>query len=363
MNRVNVFPEVRRVIIIVLACALAQAGCYRSYFRIAEDDALTDPEMPDFAIDPGTDEWVECHDRTFDVSRGRPDLLILLDRSNSMCPDVGVSYLRPAKNAIRDIVATWGNQIAFGYTFFPSTHCVHGAFMCTPTTDMLVEVASGSGEDIDDALDDTDCCGGTPLADSLDFARRYYDGLDDGRGHHVLLVTDGAPNCNSHLDRFTCVCTDSGTTDCERFEDALNCLDDANAIAAARELSDAGAEVHVLGLAEAAVMWSRVMDDIAEAGGTERAVFVEEPEAIAEAMDGITGDVAPCRFTLVPGEVVDPSAIYFLVDGVEVARDPGHADGWDWVNAWTVDFYGPACETIVAGGASVVTARINCDAP
>lgn len=356
--------EVRRVIIIALACALAQAGCYRSYFRIAEDDALTDPEMPDFAIDPGTDEWEECHDRTFDVSRGRPDLLILLDRSNSMCPDLGPTYLRHAKDAIRDIIGTWGNQIAFGYTFFPSTLCVDmSSFLCTPTIDTAVDVASGNGEAIFEALDDTDCCGGTPLAQSLDFARRYYNGLDDGRGHHVLLVTDGAPNCNAGLDRFSCVCTDSGAADCGRFDDALNCLDDARAIAAAAALHDAGVDVHVLGIAEAAVMWSPVMDDIAEAGGTEHAVLVEEAEAIAEAMDGVTGDVAPCRFTLVPGEVVDPSAIYFLVDGVEVARDPGHADGWDWVNAWTVDFYGPACETIVAGGASVVTARINCDAP
>ena len=80
-------------------------------------------------------------------------------------------------------------------------------------------------------------------------------------------------------------------------------------------------------------------------------------------MDGIAGDVAPCRFELVPGEVVDPSAVYFLVDGVEVPRDPGRTDGWDWVNAWTVDFYGPACDRIVEGGVSVVTARINCEAP
>jgi hypothetical protein len=358
------FPLVHRIIIIVLICALAPAGCYRSYFRIAEDDALTDPEIPDFAIDPGTDEWVECHDRTFDVSRGRPDLLILLDRSNSMCPDVGPTYLGPAKNAIRDIVGTWGNQIAFGYTFFPSTLCVPmSSFLCTPTTDTLVPVQSGTGDDIIDALDDTDCCGGTPLAESLDFVRRYYDDLDDGHAHHLLLVTDGAPNCNSHLDRFSCVCTDSGTTDCERFDDALNCLDDARAVSAAAGLSDAGVTVHVLGLADAAVMWSRVMDDIAEAGGTDLAVLVEEPEAIAEAMDGIAGDVAPCRFTLVPGEVVDPEKVYFLVDGAAVPHDPGHADGWDWVNAWTVDFYGPTCDRIVAGGASVVTARINCDDP
>jgi len=354
----------RRVALIALVCALAQAGCYRSYFRIAEDDALTDPEMPDFAIDPGTDEWVECHDRTFDVSRGRPDLLILLDRSNSMCTDMTrPTYLAAAKDAIEDIVGTWKNQIAFGYTFFPSALCVHGAFMCTPTIDTVVDVSAGSGDAILAALGDTDCCGGTPLADSLDFVRRYYDGLDDGHGHHVLLVTDGAPNCNAHLDRFTCVCTDSGTTSCAEWEDSLNCLDDANAIAAARELADAGVEVHVLGLAEAAVMWSRVMNDIAEAGGTEDAVLAEEPEAIAEAMDGITGDVAPCRFELVPGEVADPAAVYFLVDGVEVPRDPGRVEGWDWVNAWTVDFYGTACERIVEGGVRVVTARINCDGP
>lgn len=356
--------QMARFIILALVGPLLLAGCYRSYYRLAEEDSTTDPELPDFAIDPGTEEWVECHDRTFDVSRGRPELLILLDRSNSMCPDIGPTYLRPAKNAIRDIVETWGNQIAFGYTFFPSTLCVPmSSFLCTPTIDVEVDVSGTSTSAILEALDSTDCCGGTPLAQSLDFVTRYFINLGDDHSQHLLLVTDGAPNCNAHLDRHTCVCTDSGTTDCGRFDDALNCLDDARAVEAAAELSAAGVEVHVLGLADAAVMWSPVMDDLAEAGGTERAVLVEEPEAIAEAMDGIAGDVAPCRFHMMPGEVVDPAKVYFLVDGVEVPYDPGHADGWDWFNAWTVDFYGPTCERIVAGGASTVVARINCEAP
>ncbi|MBW2261431.1 MAG: VWA domain-containing protein [Deltaproteobacteria bacterium] len=281
-----------------------------------------------------------------------------------MCPEFGTSYLRHAKDAVRDILGTWNNQIAFGFAYFPSALCVPmSSFLCTPTVDAAVDVSGSSSAAILDVLGPLDCCGGTPLHGSLDFTRRYYDDLDDGHAHHVLLVTDGAPNCNAGLNRFTCTCTDSGIADCGRFDDALNCLDDARAIEAATELSGAGVQVHVLGLADAAIMWSRVMDDIAEAGGTERAVLVEEAEAIAEAMDGIAGDVAPCRFTLVPGEVADPSAVYFLVDGVEVPRDPGRTDGWDWVNAWTVDFYGPACDRIVEGGVSVVTARINCEAP
>jgi hypothetical protein len=325
---------------------------------------MTDPELPDFNIDPGTDIYEECHDRSFDVSRGRPDVLILLDRSNSMCPDVGPAYLRHAKEAIRQIVEDWQYQITFGYTFFPSRLCVPmSSFVCTPTTSVPVDVERGNYDAILAELDRTDCCGGTPIAQSLEFAGRYFDGLDDGHAHHVLLVTDGAPNCNAGLDRFSCVCTDSGEEDCDRFEDALNCLDDLRTVEEAGALGAAGVPVHVLGLAEAALMWSFVMDDIAEAGGTEQAVLAEEPEAIAEAMDEIAGDVAPCRFELVPGEVADPDAVHFFVDGAAVPRDPTRVNGWDWVNAWTVDFYGSACDWIVEGEVYVVTARINCDAP
>jgi hypothetical protein len=347
----------------LVIASIGAPACYKSYPRTSED-AEADSALPDFNIDPGTDEWAECHDREFDVSQGRPDVLILLDRSNSMCPDVGPEYLRHAKDAIRGIVEEWQNQIAFGYTYFPSRLCVPmSSFICTPTTSMHVEVEPGNASAIMDALDATDCCGGTPIAESLDYTRRYYEGLADGRAHHVLLVTDGAPNCNAGLNRMTCVCTYNPDEGCVDDTDSLNCLDDVRTVEAAAALFAAGMPVHVLGLAEAAIEWSWVMDEIALAGGTEEAVLAEEAEAIAEAMNVVAGDVAPCRFELIPGEVADPEAVYFLVDGVEVDRDPRHEDGWDWVNAWTVDFYGPACDRIVEGGALVVTARINCDAP
>lgn len=354
-----------RTIPYMLVVAITASGCYKSYPRTSED-ATADTSLPDFNIDPGTDMWEECHDREFDVSRGRPDVLILLDRSNSMCPASSgdPSYLSNAKRAVEKIVEDWQYQITFGFTYYPSRLCVPmSGFLCTPTTSMHVDVERDNATAIMTALDGTDCCGGTPIAESLDFVRRYYEDLDDGHAHHVLLVTDGAPNCNAGLNRMTCVCTYNPDEGCVDDDDSLNCLDDTRTVTAAAECFAAGVPVHVLGLAEAALEWSWVMDDIAEAGGTEHAVLAEEAWAIAEAMDSIAGDVAPCRFELVPGEVADPEAVYFLVDGVEIARDPTHTDGWDWVNAWTVDFYGPACDRIVEGEVSVVTARINCDAP
>jgi hypothetical protein len=340
----------------LLAASLLATGCYRSYARRAGEDASVD-SAPDFSIDPGTDEFEECHDRIFDVSRGRPDVLILMDRSTSMS-DGG--YWTPARLAVEDIVTRWGYQIAFGFAVFPSRLCMSGSsFLCTPTTSIDVETTPDSAAAIEDALVGACCCGGTPIAESLDFVGRYYRGLDDGHAHHLLLVTDGAPNCNPDLDRFTCTCT--YTTDL--CADALNCLDDLRTVAAASDLWADDVPVHVLGIAEAAERWSWVMDAIAGAGGTGEAVLAEERERIAEAMDGIAGDVAPCRFELAPGEIRDPDAVYFLVDGVAVPHDPTHTDGWDFVNAWTVDFYGPACDRIVAGEVSVVTARVNCDAP
>ncbi len=339
-----------------LALALVTvAGCYRSYARQAVDDAATDTVL-DFAIDPGVDGLEECHDRTFDVSQGHPDVLILMDRSNSMASE----FWRPASAAVEDITGIWDGQIAFGFAVFPSTLCSYGAFMCIPTTSVDVPPTLGTSGDISMALSDACCCGGTPLAESLEFVGRYLGSLHDGRPHHVLLVTDGAPNCNPDLDRSTCTCT--GDT-CSTYDtNSLNCLDDLRAVDAASGLFAAGIPLHVLGISEAALYWSWVMDDLASAGGTGRAVLAEEPGVVHEAMESIAGDVAPCRFELIPGEVVDPADTTFYVDGVPVEWDPTHTNGWDWFNPWTVDFHGPACDLIVEGGVDTVTARINCEA-
>jgi hypothetical protein len=352
----------RRLLPALIAIATtAPAGCYLSHVRLADDagseDALIDSVDFDAEIDVPVDlideDLAGCHDRTFDVSTGHPDVIVLMDRSYSMEDD----FWGPASDAVNDILDQWEHQVAFGLAVFPSSLCTYGSFQCVPTNWVEVHPELDNAADVRDALVAQCCCGGTPLAPSLDFVGRYFEDLDDGRSHHVLLVTDGAPNCNPDLDAGSCVCT--ATDAC--VGEVLNCLDDVRTVSSAAALYDAGVPVHVLGLSEAAIRWSWVMDDIAEAGGTTEAVLAEQPEAIAAAMESIAGDVAPCRFELLPGEVVDPDDTTFLVDGVEVPHDPTHTDGWDWFNAWTVDFHGPACDRIVAGDVETVTARINCE--
>lgn len=342
----------------VVVLALGLGGCFQSYTRRAHDDASTDAVMDpdlDFNIDPGDEALRECHDRLFDVSTGYPDVLILMDRSNSMT-DGG--FWSPARRAVEEITAQWEDQIAFGFAIFPTSLCSMGSFMCIPTTSVDVHPALGTSTAIEDRLGESCCCGGTPLAGSLEFVGRYFQGLDDGRAHHVLLVTDGAPNCNPELDRFTCTCTWDGCATLDT--DSLNCLDDSRTIAAATGLYADGVPVHVLGMADAAITWSLVMDSIAEAGGTDEALLAEERGQVQDALASIAGSVAPCRFELLPGEVGDPEQLTFFVDGDPVQRDPTHENGWDWVNEWTVDFFGPACQSIVEGDVATVTARVNC---
>lgn len=352
-----------RTLVAAIAIASVLPGCYRSFAREALPDVDDDPEpdLPDFAVDPGTDEWVLCHDRLFDVRHGLPDVLVLLDRSNSMCDNDG-RFWRPAVRAVEATSLEWEDQIAFGLAVFPTRLCMPGSFMCIPTSSVDVPCARRSAAEIDSVLstDTSQCCGGTPLAESLEFAERWLGDLADGRNHHLLLVTDGAPNCNAELDRYSCACTYSAGIGCSGDPDSLNCLDDLRSVGSAAALLGSGVPVHVIGLSEAAVTWSWVMDDIARAGGTGEALLAESPGSIAEAMESIASDVAPCRFEFEPGEILGPDSLTFLVGGVEVPWDPSHEDGWDWLNAWTVDFHGPACDRIVEGGVDVVTARVNC---
>ena len=112
------------------------------------------------------------------------NMLILLDRSASMSLNsVGEeTYEMIIDEALTSVVTDPANSmIFFGLAAFPSEECILNAVtpeeQCYPADEMLVPIGAGNGEDIADALVTLETCGGTPLCDSLDFARETIDAL------------------------------------------------------------------------------------------------------------------------------------------------------------------------------------------
>jgi hypothetical protein len=317
-------------------------------------DWMPDTPPPDLL---GEDQI--CGEEDFNITHVTPDMLIVLDRSNSM----GYSgFWDPTRSAVAGIAATYEATILFGLMVFPDMTCLSGfTGECMPAGAPVVDVALRNGPAIHAALSDMTTCGGTPTAGTLRSAHDYLTGLGDSHPKYVLLATDGAPNCNEELDGSTCRCTCTDPSHCSLCTDYnVNCLDDLSTLAAIDAMRADGIQTFVIGMSTAAVEWGDVLDQMAEHGATERFYPAEEPAELQAAFEAITGMVATCEFDLNPSDAADPNQVNFYFDGEAVPRDPAGENGWNWIDGDTIAFYGSYCDRIMGGSVGVISAKYGC---
>lgn len=331
----------------------------------APDDGGAPPDTvaPDDAVGP------ESHDYAFDMVCGTEDLpmeyavssdvLIVLDRSGSMA-----LTLNPLKNAVNRIVDASDDRIWFGLMPFPSSVPPNECRMIAPATECAApatpHVTPGPlrAPDIAAALSGIGICGSTPTSRTLANARSYLASAPTGHTPYVLLVTDGVPNCNSSLDWHTCTCLDTETGCTDRPE---ACLDDAASYAAIDGLLADGVRTYVMALGRWAGSDRDVLNNMAVHGGTEHFYPAEDTASILSTFEAIMGTiVVSCTFDLHPGPETDPTQVNLYVGDELVPRDPSHGNGWDYVDEDTVEFYGPSCDTILAGDVGAVHAAYGC---
>jgi len=314
--------------------------------------------------DGDSDADAGCDQSTFGITGVDVDMLIVLDRSNSMCDQGLWSEMTEALVALTD---TMEIQVNFGLMVFPSLLCEGTANQCSATSGSLVPIGEESASDIAEQISGTEdigCCGGTPTALALAGAADYLATVPDDLRKFVLLATDGAPACNPDIvypDDCTCVGEDST---CE--ETVLNCLDDDEAIATAGDLEEAGYSVYVLGVGDS-LDWQEVMDGIAEAGGTGSYTPAEDAAALEAALQAIVGEVITCEFDIdwsTIDESADPEQVNFYGDGgglIPFDEGCGANEGWDWIDDDTVVLCEAACGQLQSGAWSSVTAVFGCD--
>ena len=238
-------------------------------------------------------------------------------------------------------------------------------------------------------LEATSPGGLTPTAAALELARSYFleEGLlrlsGDG---HVLLVTDGGPDCNPalmcgpeecslNLDQ---ACPTSDTDCCSLPSDRLRCVDHEATQALIADLAAHGIRTHVVGLpgAEPYADW---LDGFAEAGGT----YTDSSgdRAFIEVLEGDEGEVLAsffrdslgprrgnmsysCRIKL--DEMPPPGALSSirvaldcewlprLESSAGAAGTHQHTDQPNWfvdesTSPPTIDFHSPYCEQVIWG--------------
>lgn len=314
--------------------------------------------LPDWLTENSPDSEI-CGEEEFNINQVTPDMLIILDRSNSMHYN---GFWDPTRDAVVNIAMTYQNSVLFGLMVFPDLSCVNGMpSQCNPGRTPIVEVALNNGESIQSALSFMDTCGGTPIAQTLVNAHNYLIGLTDTNPKYILLATDGAPNCNNSLDGSTCRCTCTDPSVCAPCTElSSNCLDDTGTYDAIDDLYDDGIKTFVIGMSTAAEEWGDVLSAMARHGGTDALYPAEDPAQLEDVFDRITGMIATCEFDLNPSDAADPHKVNFYFDGVVVPMDSNNENGWNWVDDDTIRFYGSYCDQIMNGDVNTISAKYGC---
>ncbi|WP_181233451.1 VWA domain-containing protein [Enhygromyxa salina] len=274
----------------------------------------------------GTDDGMGCGGEVYTATAIPPNVLIVQDRSGSMDQKVGDEGTKwmLAKAAIEQVVTDYADEVFFGLMLYPGLDpdCDDGK-SCGPGV-IAVDVGPATATAITSALNDADTCSlGTPTAETLEVLQDYSGLADLGRPNYVLLITDGQSSC-----------------------------DDPVPMVAELLEQDPPIKTFVVGFGDGVDVAE--LNEMAEAGGTalmgdQMYYQAGNAQSLVDAFADIAGSVLSCSFVL---DVVppDPDKLFVFINDVEILRDLGHDDGWDYeAESNQVTFYGPPCELMQSG--------------
>lgn len=235
-----------------------------------------------------------------------PVLFIVQDKSGSMAgnPQGGASSAaNPSKwsiasQVVPQMASQFANRFRYGVMMYPGAST---SFACT--TGSVVQPVPGSAAQVAAAYAGSGPGGGTPTAATLNAARSYLQTLGSSAPRHVLLITDGLPNCNLGLNPASCATTTGGclnTNTCSGASccglGAKDCLDDQGTVAAAAALFALGIKTYVVGFDAALTGGNNkaVLDAVAAAGGTTSAYVASNQAALTSALNQIAQTTSTC---------------------------------------------------------------------
>lgn len=335
------------------------------------DDQSSGPAPPD----AGTRT---CGGQTVEALAKRVNLVVVLDRSDSMTADWdGDNRWTVMRTALTSALNEVADRMYFGLQLFPS-----GDTDCRVEGDEL-SVALDRGHsslvEIEDLLESTDLRAGTPTAEALELVLRYFTtgpGAELDGDSYVLLATDGGPNCNFDLsceesERAEDQCTTNMDGDCSFPGAPPNCclgapdmcLDDRRSIDKVAELNAAGVPTFVVGIPGSEI-YASVLAGLAEAGSASsdstRYFEIEAADELVQTLTDITRElIRSCEFEL---EMHPPNRdeVNVYIDGEIVLQGE---EGWDYASATatqTIVFQGDACANIELRGVERIGVEFGC---
>ena len=341
--------------------------------------------LGDAAVDPTG----PCGSQVIPAVTNPPNLSFIIDHSASMGDELagsGLSKYENARIALSHVLKALGHRVNYGAAIFPGLDGVTGC----EAGDELMKVGPGdppsyaragkTGPRLKDLLGRlaiADVDGGTPAAPTLTKMLGTLSVLDGTT--FVVLITDGAPNCNQDLacSASSCIPNIEGLTagglDCTQSVNCcepssrnpqanLSCVDAQASIEAVRALADAGIETFVVGM-PGSEPYEELLNTMAEVGGTARDgkpryYSVSDTAALEQSLTAIAASVAiDCEIPL-DYEPPDPDFVNVYFDDVLVPYDP--EAGWEWTGDGHVAIRGAACDELSAGDVLKIQILAGC---
>lgn len=355
-----------------------------------------DPVADAGVIEAGApDDAGFCGEEFLREVNNAPTLYFVVDRSGSMSEEIPGSILskyQAARATLADVLLSLGHRLRYGAAVFPpwstSTGCEPGeeVFEARPGDPPSFAAANQLGPALRALLDRLGTAspeGGTPTAPTLFALAPMLRGL--GGDTALVLMTDGAPNCNGELSCGVSECSlnienrnlsgraCAGDFNCCNSDQAgdgaeFYCVDSDASVTAIEELAQAGVRTFVVGM-PGAEAYAQVLDRLAVAGQTARVAPEGQPlyygvSDETELHDVIreigTGIAIRCEIELEEAPP-EPSLVNVYFDGELVPRDG--ENGWDWgrEDFTRIEVFGEACERLESGDVLEARAVFGCE--
>jgi hypothetical protein len=278
----------------------------------------------------------QCGGMEFALSRVPPNVMLVLDRSQSMTDPIGIGSTTQKYDdlttAIGALVQGYDGQMRLGATFFASDdNCapgVPGPILANNGQTIMTEVAAhtpGSN---------------TPTATTLDAVIASHELTDPTRGNYVVLATDGLPNCR-----------------------------DVDVTTRIKKLyaSNPPVATFVIGIGADTNTNPDLLNEWADAGHTAKTVAnpgdpryfqTNSPGALKTAFDSISSGIVSCDFKMAQA-APDPTLITVTENGMPVSPSPTVGYTYD-PGTNTITLHGAACDTLKSNPGTKVQVIYGC---
>lgn len=381
------------------AGALLVSGCNAdlgSRLPYAGDLVKNEPEAgtPLFEpSDPGPpplDAGGLCGNLIVPLKFDRPNLYFVLDASGSMenrlADDATVirrTRYQASVDAIGEVLRGLGHRIRFGAALLPGDSDDATGLECSAGEEIF---ETTDGDPISFALTGEDGPkvqsllgtlrrrrpkGPTPTAATLQGLMSTLTALPGETA--VVLLTDGAPNCNPidacpadlceyHIQG---ICTDPDVNCCDpdiTLGGWRNCVDLVPTRAIISEFLDANIRTYVVGL-PGSEFYASVLDELAVAGGTGRPtspryIPATSGEELTQTLRRIGANVALSCTVQLDDAPPDPTLVNVYFGNVPVEFDA--ESGWQWAGAREIQIVGDACERVENGDVLQIQVVAGC---